>query len=57
MAPTSRGTQGLSAGSAHLMSQLDASKPAKAAEEAIPGEWVWLDGCGCWSDSRTLSQM
>lgn len=36
MAPTARGTQGTTAASANLMSQLDASKPApaKSVEEA-----------------------
>ena len=38
-----RGTQGTSAASANLMSQLDASKPAavKQAAETVAGEWVW----------------
>lgn len=47
MAPTARGTQGTSAASANLMSQLDASKPtaAKVVEDTKGGGGI-IGGCG-----------
>ena len=46
MAATARGTQGSSAASANLMSQLDASKPAitKQVADTAAGEGVGLAG-------------